>query len=125
VKQFEIIGQEQTRIPGMDIGHISYHEFVSFTLIAARGCLIRTTRFRDLAVKHNGCEIVTGSIAWFHQVRGLGYIRPDDGTRFVLFRISALPDADASVVAVGQRFEFDMDERCGTRGAINLRAIQT
>jgi CspA family cold shock protein len=106
-----------------ELGLITHHKFVSFRLIAALPRRIRSTRFRDLDVKIYGCKIVMGSVAWFHKDRGFGYIRPDDGTRFVLFHISAFQDAESLVLTEGQRLQFEIDEHDGKRAAINLRTV--
>ena len=64
-----------------------------------------------------------GLVAWFHEGRGFGYIRPDDGTRFVLFHISAFQDAGTVVLTEGKRVEFDIGERDGRQAAVNVRMM--
>jgi CspA family cold shock protein len=63
---------------------------------------------------------VIGEVVWFDAPRGFGYIRPNDGTRFVLFHISAIQEAAVQAPTQGQRFQFEIGEHDGKRAAIEL-----
>jgi CspA family cold shock protein len=65
--------------------------------------------------------MATGTVAWFHETRGFGYIRLDNGTQFVLFHISAIQKAGVQVPLEGRRVQFEIGEYNGHRAAVNCR----
>lgn len=64
-----------------------------------------------------------GTIRWFNQKIGAGFIRTDDGEN-VLFLHSALKQADSSLLRKGSRVCLDvLRGQCGLR-AVNVRDIE-
>ncbi len=65
-----------------------------------------------------------GTVKWFDTSRGFGYIEPDDGSKDVFVRHTAIagPVADGfRIVAAGARVEFE--SRDGDRGPEATRGI--
>ena len=66
-----------------------------------------------------------GTVKWFNNQKGYGFIQPDDGSKDVFVHISAVERAGLSTLNEGQKVSFDLvaDRRSGKSSADNLRAI--
>lgn len=65
----------------------------------------------------------SGTVRWFNQKIGAGFIRTDDGEN-VLFLHSALKQADSSLLCKGSRVYLDiLRSQYGLR-AVNVRDIE-
>ena len=65
-----------------------------------------------------------GTVKWFNNQKGYGFIQPDDGSKDVFVHISAVERAGLSTLNEGQKISFDVtaDRRTGKSSAENLRA---
>lgn len=65
----------------------------------------------------------TGTVKWFDEIKGYGFIQPDSGGRDVFVHISAVQQAGLRGLAEGQKvsFEVENDRRSGKPSAINLQ----
>jgi CspA family cold shock protein len=65
-----------------------------------------------------------GTVKWFNNQRGFGFIQPEDGGRDVFVHISAVERAGMSTLNEGQKVSFDLvaDRRIGKSAAENLHA---
>jgi CspA family cold shock protein len=68
--------------------------------------------------------MTTGTVKWFNQQKGFGFIQPDDGSRDVFVHISAVERAGMNDLKEGQKLNFDVvaDRRTGKSSADNLKA---
>ena len=66
----------------------------------------------------------TGTVKWFNNQKGFGFIQPADGNKDVFVHISAVERAGMSTLNEGQKLSFDVmaDRRTGKSAAENLRA---
>ena len=66
-----------------------------------------------------------GTVKWFNQQKGFGFIQPDDGSQDVFVHISAVERAGMSSLREGQKVSFEIvaDRRRGKSSAENLRAL--
>ena len=66
----------------------------------------------------------TGTVKWFDEIKGYGFIQPDGGGRDVFVHVSAVQQAGLRGLAEGQKISFDVehDRRSGKPAAVNLRA---
>ena len=57
----------------------------------------------------------TGTVKFYNDQRGFGFIQPDSGEKDVFFHVSALERAGISIVREGQKVKFDTqnDPRSG------------
>ena len=66
-----------------------------------------------------------GTVKWFNDQKGFGFIQPDDGGKDVFVHISAVERAGMRVLNEGQKIAFDVvaDRRTGKSSADNLHTI--
>jgi CspA family cold shock protein len=66
-----------------------------------------------------------GTVKWFNDQKGFGFIQPDDGSKDVFVHISAVERAGLRGLNEGQKVSFELvaDRRTGKSSADNLRAL--
>ena len=66
----------------------------------------------------------TGTVKWFNDQKGFGFIQPDDGGKDVFVHISAVERAGMRGLTEGQKISYEMetDRRSGKQSAGNLQA---
>jgi CspA family cold shock protein len=65
-----------------------------------------------------------GTVKWFNQQKGFGFIQPENGAPDVFVHISAVERAGLSTLSDGQKVSFEVvaDRRTGKSSAENLQA---
>jgi CspA family cold shock protein len=65
----------------------------------------------------------TGTVKWFNETKGYGFIQPDNGGKDVFVHASALERAGMRGLAEGQKisYEVEADRRTGKESATNLQ----
>ena len=65
-----------------------------------------------------------GTVKFFNEQKGYGFIAPDNGGNDVFVHISALERAGLSTLSQGQKVSFDTerDRRSGKMAVANIRA---
>ncbi|MGJ4854422.1 cold-shock protein [Labrys sp. KB_33_2] len=66
----------------------------------------------------------TGTVKWFNEQKGYGFIQPDDGSKDVFVHISAVERAGFRSLQEGQKVSYELveDRRSGKLSADNLQA---
>jgi len=66
-----------------------------------------------------------GTVKFFNDQKGFGFIQPDDGGKDVFVHISAVERAGMRALKEGQKIAFDVvaDRRTGKSSAENLQAV--
>jgi CspA family cold shock protein len=65
----------------------------------------------------------TGTVKFFNESKGYGFIQPDEGGQDAFVHISAVERAGMSTLRENQRVAYDLEEdRRGKMAASNLRA---
>jgi len=66
-----------------------------------------------------------GTVKFFNDQKGFGFIQPDDGGKDVFGHISAVERAGMRALKEGQKIAFDVvaDRRTGKSSADNLQAV--
>ena len=68
--------------------------------------------------------MATGTVKWFNDQKGYGFVQPDDGSKDVFVHISAVEGAGLRTLKEGQKVTFEIvtDKRTGKSSAGNLTA---
>jgi cold shock protein len=67
--------------------------------------------------------MATGTVKWFNEAKGFGFIKPDDGGKDVFCHQSALQAAGVRSLAEGQKVEFDVKQGAKGPQADNVRLV--
>ena len=62
-----------------------------------------------------------GTVKWFNDQKGFGFIQPDDGGKDVFVHISAVERAGMSTLHEGQRVSYEVVTERGKQAAGNLK----
>ena len=67
----------------------------------------------------------SGTVKWFNDQKGFGFIQPDDGGNDAFVHISAVERAGGSNLREGQKIEYELtqDSRSGKSAAENLKFL--
>jgi len=67
----------------------------------------------------------SGTVKWFNETKGYGFIQPDDGGKDVFVHISAVQRSNLQGLQDGQKvsYELQADRRTGKTAAVNLQLI--
>jgi CspA family cold shock protein len=66
---------------------------------------------------------VKGSVKWFNESKGFGFITPENGSKDVFVHFSAIADTGFKTLAEGQRVEFEVTDGAKGPSAANVVAI--
>ena len=69
--------------------------------------------------------MATGTVKWYNDTKGYGFIQPDEGGKDVFVHATALERAGMRGLKEGQKigYELQTDPRSGKQSAGNLRAV--
>lgn len=69
--------------------------------------------------------MATGTVKWFNEEKGYGFIQPDQGGKDVFVHISAVERAGLRGLREGQKvsYEIETDRRSGKQSAGQLTAV--
>lgn len=69
--------------------------------------------------------MATGTVKWFNETKGYGFIQPDNGGKDVFVHISAVERAGLRSLTDGQKisYEIEQDRRSGKESATNLQQV--
>jgi len=64
--------------------------------------------------------MATGTVKWFNETKGFGFITPEDGSKDVFVHFSAIASEGFRTLAEGQQVSFDVED--GPKGpqAVNV-----
>jgi cold shock protein len=91
-------------------------------MIDFRACA-RCRRSALLHLQARGHTMATGTVKWFNEQKGYGFIQPDQGGKDVFVHISAVERSGLSGLAEGMKvsYEVQADRRSGKESATNLK----
>lgn len=62
-----------------------------------------------------------GTVKWFNETKGYGFVQPEDGGKDIFVHISAVQEAGLRGLDEGQRVSYDESENRGKVAASNLK----
>jgi CspA family cold shock protein len=68
--------------------------------------------------------VATGTVKWFNEQKGYGFIQPDSGGKDVFVHISAVERSGLRGLMEGQKitYEVQADRRTGKESAVDLKS---
>ncbi|TDH62281.1 cold shock-like protein CspE [Dankookia rubra] len=66
---------------------------------------------------------IKGSVKWFNEAKGFGFITPEDGGKDVFVHFSAIQSSGFKALAEGQQVEFEMVQGAEGPCAANVSPI--
>lgn len=68
--------------------------------------------------------MATGTVKWFNETKGYGFIQPDAGGKDVFVHISAVERSGLRGLMEGQKISYEIEagRRTGRESATNLKA---
>ncbi|MFP5504583.1 MAG: cold-shock protein [Gammaproteobacteria bacterium] len=67
--------------------------------------------------------MITGTVKWFNDAKGFGFITPADGSKDVFVHHSAIQGAGFKSLAEGQQVSFDVEQGQKGPAAVNVKAV--
>ena len=69
--------------------------------------------------------MATGTVKWFNDTKGYGFIKPDDGGGDIFVHISAVEKSNLRTLKEEQAVEYELhtDERRGKTSAVDLKVL--
>ena len=69
--------------------------------------------------------MATGTVKWYNETKGYGFIQPDNGGKDVFVHATALERAGMRGLTEGQKisYEVEADRRTGKESATNLQKV--
>jgi len=68
-------------------------------------------------------EVPQGTVKWFNDSKGFGFITPDDGTKDLFVHHSAIEMGGFKTLAEGQKVEFEVVQGAKGPAAEKVRAV--
>jgi CspA family cold shock protein len=98
-------------------------DFLSKHREAEQGAHIRAQPLTHSHVS-KGPHMTTGTVKFYNDMKGFGFIQPDDGGKDVIVHATALERAGMRGLAEGQKVSFDTaeDRRSGKIAVNNIQA---
>lgn len=65
-----------------------------------------------------------GTVKWFNEQKGYGFIKPEQGNKDIFVHVSALNKARIDHLVDGQRIEYELEMgKNGRESAVSLRLV--
>ncbi|MEN3754495.1 transcription antiterminator/RNA stability regulator CspE [Mangrovibacter yixingensis] len=66
---------------------------------------------------------IIGTVKWFNETKGFGFISPEDGSKDVFVHFSAIQGNSFRTLAEGQKVEFSVEDGQKGPSAANVVAL--
>jgi CspA family cold shock protein len=68
-----------------------------------------------------GTIVITGTVKWFNDAKGFGFITPSDGSKDVFVHHSAISGSGFKSLAEGQKVTFNVEQGAKGPSAANVQ----
>lgn len=68
-------------------------------------------------------SVSRGTVKWFNETKGYGFIRPEDGGKDVFVHHSAIKGSGFKTLAEGQQVNFDVEQTPKGLAAANVEPV--
>lgn len=85
------------------------------------GNLIKHQRFSETSNKDS--QMATGTVKWFNDEKGFGFITPDDGKDDLFVHFSAIYRSGFKSLKEGQKISFEIAQGPIGKQASNIQAV--
>ena len=82
--------------------NIECNSHLPFPIDRLRTCALSVSSNRQ-------ADMATGTVKWFNETKGYGFIQPDNGGKDVFVRISAVERSGMSGLAEGMKITYDVE----------------
>ena len=65
--------------------------------------------------------MISGTVKFYNDQKGFGFIQPDDGSKDVFVHISAVERAGLNGLNEGQKVTYEVQQDRGKEAAVNLK----
>jgi CspA family cold shock protein len=73
------------------------------------------------AMPHEEPEMINGTVKFFNNAKGFGFIAPDDGSKDVFVHISAVERAGLATLSENQKVSFELER--GANGKVSATKL--
>ncbi|MEA3489353.1 MAG: cold-shock protein [Candidatus Omnitrophota bacterium] len=67
--------------------------------------------------------MATGTVKWFNESKGYGFVTPDDGSKDCFVHHNAIQGEGFKSLSEGQKIKFDIEEGAKGPQAVNVEKI--
>ncbi len=83
-----------------------------------------STKLQNIATIYSrGIFVITGTVKWFNDSKGFGFISPEDGSKDVFVHHSAIQASGFRTLAEGQKVQFEVTQGQKGPAAENVQPL--